>query len=181
MPKSSKPKPKRFFRVFFICLALMCVVALLTRLFVFEPVRVVNDGMSPTYRKGDVVFTSKIDQLTGWSVSRNDIVLAVFSSANAKFLRRVAGMPGDVIEQNADGRAYLLYADNSGAQQRLALGACPDLQAGTLPEDSYLLLCDRLSSGVNLDGRGLGLVHSTDIRAKAGAVIWPLDRMFRGN
>ena len=30
------------------------------------------------------------------------------------------------------------------------------------------------------DGRTLGLVYETDIKARAGVILWPVNRMFRG-
>ncbi len=178
--KQRKSKSRgRFLKVFATLLLLMCVFALLTRLLVFVPVSVKSDGMAPIYRAGDVVFASKLELLTGWHVARNDIVLASFESANVEYLRRVVGVPGDLIDESADGAKLLTYTNASGEKQTRPLGECPALKTGTLPEGSYLLLADKPEADAAFDSRSLGLVHSTDIRAKAGAILWPIDRMFR--
>ncbi len=178
--KKQKHKSRgRFFKTFITLLLIMCVLAFLTRLLVFTPISVMSDGMSPLYRKGDVVFASKLELLTGWHVARNEIVLASFESADAEYLRRVVGIPGDVIDEAADGEKLLIYTNAAGDKQTRPLGECPALSTGTLPEGSYLLLADKPEADGAFDSRSLGLVHSTDIRAKAGAILWPIDRMFR--
>ena len=132
--------------------------------------------MQPVYQQNDVVFASRLAMLRGDAIARGEDVYAYFAAANGSYVRRVVGMPGDLIDVR-DGQRYLVY---DGGTKEIALGEAPGLVYGELPEGAYLLLASDLSAEGVADGRTLGLVYETDIKARAGVILWPVNRMFRG-
>lgn len=174
--KKSRRARRRARRAFFLCLVIFGLLALLTRLLVFVPVKMETNAMQPVYQRNDVVLADRLTLLRGDAISRGEDVYAYFAAANGCYVRRVVGMPGDLIDVR-DGQRFLVY---DGGTKEIALGEAPGLVYGELPEGAYLLLASDLSAEGVADGRTLGLVYETDIRAKAGVILWPVNRMFRG-
>ena len=170
---------RRARRIFLTLLILLSIAAFFVRLVAFETYFFSTDAMMPAYRKGDVAVMEKFEMLTENEVERGDIVLCKFESADTRLVRRVFGMPGDLIDVRDD-QKYLVYKDDEGVMREKALGTAPGLVYGTLPENAFLLLSDNLEAGAD-DSRTLGLVYLTDITAEAGMILWPPSRMFRNN
>lgn len=177
--KKSRLRRRRARRVFFTFLILFALAGAIVRLFVFETHMFKTDAMKSAYFKGDIAVMEKYEMLTENKVERGDIVYARFESASVRLVRRVLGMPGDLIDVREDGK-YLVYKDDEGVMRERALGEASGLVYGTIPENAYLLVNDNPDSDAD-DGRGLGLVYLTDITAEAGAILWPPSRMFRNN
>lgn len=177
--KRAKPRAKKrgAWKAWLFALVSVALIAYLTRLIAFEPIRISSSALNG-YSRGDVVLADKLELLADWSIARGDVVLSTFGSAEGRYVRRVAGMPGDVIE-TVGGVAYLVYTGADGAVTRVDLGAPEALAYGLIPENAYLLLSDNPDG--NPDGRSLGLVTVSNIKAKMGRVVWPLSRLFRGD
>lgn len=174
--KKSRRARRRARKAFFLCLVVFGLLALLTRLLIFVPVKMETNAMQPVYQQGDVVFANRLTMLRGDTIARGEDVYAYFAAANGSYVRRAVGMPGDLIDVR-DGQKFLVY---DGGAKEIALGEAPGLVYGELPEGAYLLLASDLSVEGVADGRTLGLVYETDIKAKAGMILWPVNRMFRG-
>ena len=115
--------------------------------------------------------------LRNFSVSRGDMVYARYKANGGGYVRRVQGMPGDLIDVREDGK-YLVVRENGLPAYEIALGDAPALVYGEIPSGAYLLLADDLSARA-ADGRTLGLTFETEIIAAPGAVLWPPRRAFR--
>ncbi len=174
--KKSRRARRRARKAFFLCLVVFGLLALLTRLLIFVPVKMETNAMQPVYQQGDVVFANRLTMLRGDTIARGEDVYAYFAAANGSYVRRAVGIPGDLIDVR-DGQKFLVY---DGGAKEIALGEAPGLVYGELPEGAYLLLTSDLSVEGVADGRTLGLVYETDIKAKAGMILWPVNRMFRG-
>lgn len=181
MKKSEKLKRRRrrARRIFLVLLILFALAAAFVRLFVFETYHFRTDAMKPAYFAGDIAAMEKLEMLTENDVDRGDVVLSKFESASVRLVRRVFGMPGDLIDVRGEEK-FLVYKDEHGVMREKALGNAPGLVYGTIPDNAYLLLSDNLEAEAD-DGRTLGLVYFTDITAEAGAILWPPSRMFRND
>ena len=133
--KNLKARRRRARKAFFLCLFLFALLALITRLLVFVPVKMETNAMQPVYQQNDVVFASRLAMLRGDAIARGEDVYAYFAAANGSYVRRVVGMPGDLIDVR-DGQRYLVY---DGGAKEIALGEAPGLVYGELPEGAYLL------------------------------------------
>lgn len=174
-----KKRRRRARRIFLTILILLSVSAFIVRLVAFETYFFSTDAMKPVYRKGDIAVMEKFEMLTENEVERGDVVLCAFESADTRLVRRVWGMPGDLIDVR-DNQKFLIYKDDEGVMREKAMGNAPGLVYGTLPENAFLLLCDDLEADAD-DSRTLGLVYLTDITAEAGMILWPPSRMFRND
>ena len=174
-----KKRRRRARRIFLTILILLSVSAFIVRLVAFETYFFSTDAMKPVYRKGDIAVMEKFEMLTENEVERGDVVLCAFESADTHLVRRVWGMPGDLIDVR-DNQKFLIYKDDEGVMREKAMGNAPGLVYGTLPENAFLLLSDDLEADAD-DSRTLGLVYLTDITAEAGMILWPPSRMFRND
>ncbi|MBR3928282.1 MAG: signal peptidase I [Clostridia bacterium] len=175
--KKARLRRKRARRIFLTLLILLSLAAVFIRVIAFETHYFFSDAMKPAYRKGDLAVMEKYEMLTENEVERGDIVLAKFESASVRLVRRVFGMPGDLIDVRGEEK-FLVYKDESGVMREKMLGNAPGLVYGTLPENAFLLLNDNPEAQAD-DSRTLGLVYLTDITAEAGMILWPPSRMFR--
>lgn len=164
-------RARKLFRMLLSLLLLLLAAAAFARVFVFELHYVSTSAMSPVYCKGDVVLMVKHDVNMN-RIQRGDVVLSLFGTAEGKYLRRISGVPGDLIEVRGDGK-YLVYTDHEGVMREKALGDAPALVHGEIPEGAYLLLSDNLSENA-ADGRTLGLILETDISARPEKILWPM-------
>ncbi|MBQ3079772.1 MAG: signal peptidase I [Clostridia bacterium] len=166
--KEMRAQSRNTFLAFVIIFGLM---ALFTRYFIFEIHYVSTSAMAPAYEKGSIVVMLKHD-VDMDKISRGDVVLSYFGSAEGKYLRRISGVPGDLIDVREDGK-YLVYTDDQGIMRQKALGDAPALVYGEIPEGAYLLLSDNLEANAD-DSRTLGLIYQTDISARPDITLWPL-------
>lgn len=78
-------------------LAVAVAVALPIRAFVFEPIRVEGESMADTLEDGEVMIVTKPEYLTG-EPQRGDVIICRYPErGNTNFVKRVMGVPGDVI------------------------------------------------------------------------------------
>lgn len=78
------------------------VIALLIRHFLFEPVRVDGQSMCDTLQNNEIMFVTKPEYIWG-DPQRGDVVICHYPGrGNTNFVKRLMGVPGDVIEVRRD-------------------------------------------------------------------------------
>lgn len=80
------------------------LVALLIRIFLFEPLSVAASSMAPTLLEGDYVFVTKVSFAS--EPRRGDVVAFAAPKDKSTYLKRVVGLPGDRIQMK-NGELYL--------------------------------------------------------------------------
>ncbi len=156
-----------------IILALLLV--LIIRFYVFIPLKVEGDSMSPTLAQGNYLLYETFSD-----IDRFDII--IFSNEDGQTLiKRVIGLPGDSISYSED-QLYLngevIEEPFLGTEQQQGMDVFTsdfDLFSLTgveiVPEDSYFVLGDnRVRSR---DSRIFGFVPQADIAGKAAMVYFP--------
>lgn len=147
------------------------LVALAVRAFVAHPDVVESTSMAPTLREGDVVLAVRspvADVHDG--VDRGDLVVAREPGTGDAVVKRVVGLPGDVVEiadavTTVDGREVAEpYVDRSRVDG-LYWGPV------TVPADAVLLLGDNRSRSV--DSRDYGPVPLADVTDRVVLRLWP--------
>lgn len=168
--------------------------------------QVPSTSMVPTIIAGDRILVNKMAYdfklpLTGVSVlrlgepQRGDIVVFNSKAADLRLIKRVVGLPGDVVSMR-DNRLVINgqpveYAEPKHTDEGLSLSerhgdldhAVLWSKAGSLrlasfgpvevPEDHYLVLGDNRNN--SMDSRVYGLVPRSEIAGRAGAVAFSLD------
>jgi signal peptidase I len=96
------------------------LVVLVIRSFLFEPFRIPSGSMMPTLLEGDFIFVNKFAYGLRWPVLNTKFVrigepqhgdVVVFrlpSDPSVNYIKRVVGLPGDVVEYDKEKRRIIL-------------------------------------------------------------------------
>ena len=147
---------------------LVCGAAVTLAVTLFFPVlQVTGVSMEPTLGRGTLVLTWKTKQLAAGE-------LCVFYRDNQLLVKRVIGLPGDVIEIDETGAVSVngSVLDEPYVSQT-ALGNCDITFPYQVPEDSYFVLGD--NRAVSIDSRSsiVGCVSREQITGKVLFKLWP--------
>lgn len=156
---------------------LASLVLLGARQFIFEPVEVHGKSMMPTFEENDRILLMKISD-----IERSDMI--VFKVAEDRnYLKRVVGVPGDVVEMNND-HLYIngvetaepyLEQNRKVAKQLGFSKLTEDFSAVTVPAGYYFVLGDnRLNS---VDSRMLGFIKGDNILGEVKFRLSPVDHL----
>jgi signal peptidase I len=157
-------------------LSVSVVIAIIVILFLYQPVKVEGTSMTPALVNDERIFINKFVYRFGISdIVRGDtIVFWAPEDATKSYIKRVIGVPGDVVEI-VDGTVILNgkrqeepyiraeYRDRMSMTRRL-------IEAG-----HYFVLGDHRNS--SNDSRSWGTVSREAIYGKAVFVYWPLNRL----
>lgn len=156
---------------------LASIVILSTRHFIFEPVEVHGKSMMPTFKENDRIVLMKISK-----IERSDLI--VFKVAEDRnYLKRVIGVPGDVVEMTNDhlyingtetNESYLeknkKWVKQLGYQQLTT-----DFPAVTVPIGHYFVLGDnRLNS---VDSRMIGFIKESNVIGEVKFRLFPIKHL----
>ena len=97
-PKEKKPvNVKKEIMSWILTIGVAVAAALLIRTFLFEPIRVDGHSMCDTLQDGEIMLVTKPEYLFG-DPQYGDVVICKYSGRTENFVKRVMGLPGDVIE-----------------------------------------------------------------------------------
>lgn len=158
-------------------------LAFLIRFFLFTPIVVDGESMSPTLESGDRMIVNKIEYRVQ-EPERYDIV--VFHAPEEKdFIKRVIGLPGENIAYQDD----QLYIDGKVVPEQYLEAYKKNLGAGTLTEDftlEELFDIEEIPEGyvfvmgdnrrASKDSRYIGVISVDEIIGTTNGVFWPLDK-----
>ena len=158
-----------------------------------QTVRVDGTSMVGTLQDQDLLLASKISYDFGANPSRGDIVVLIPPTDPSRdFIKRVIGLPGDMIEINGDQHPTQLLIKPGGKgnwqvlhepylpQPWTTLNDCcgsdgkasSSAQSYTVPDGEYFVMGD--NRNFSSDSRSFGPVPRKNILAKAFLRIWPL-------
>lgn len=89
-------------------LLLALLIAFICRQFIFSPMTVKGESMSPTFEENNWIFVSKTS-----TIDRFDMVVFHAPEENEKYVKRVIGVPGDEIEMKDD----ILYVNGQAFEE----------------------------------------------------------------
>jgi signal peptidase I len=155
-------------------------LAMIIRIFLFEPYLVEGSSMDPTLHDGDRLFVNKTLKFIG-EIDKGDIVIIDGKEENIRYVKRVIGLPGDKVSAQ-DGKVYVNgtvieepYLDsNEEEAESIGIDLTDDFEEIEVPNGSYFVMGDnRLNS---MDSRnGLGLIEKDRILGKSEFIFFPFD------
>lgn len=168
----------REIREWIVALAAAIVIVALLHSFLFTMIRVDGDSMYPTLQDGQRLFVTVYDVKWG-EVERGDIVICNFPNRGSTyFVKRVVGVPGDVVERSAG----VTYVNGEALDPNgLTYQAQHDYEPYTLGEDEYFCVGDnRYGSHDSRDwndgdaSRDVGPLDRDMLVGKVKYIVWPL-------
>jgi len=159
---------------YFIAIVSAVIVAILIRIFIFEPFIVPTPSMEPTLIVGDKVIVNKLSYKMG-SLARGDIIAFHSTTEDEKELvKRAIAIEGDEIVLTSEGEifvngerieeGYLQSGQNiSYLNQTIIVG-----------EDEVFVMGDNRNN--SFDSRYFGMIHEEDIFGEFLIIYWPPSR-----
>ena len=152
-------------------LTMVAAVAALIATLVLPVLQIEGTSMEPTLSNGDIVLLTKTTRF-----QRGE--LCGFTWNNKLLIKRVIGLPGDLIEIDTDGTIYLNgeKLDEPYANQ-LAVGECDLEFPFQVPPEQYFVLGDMRESSIDSRNTIIGCVAKDQIVGKVIFRVWPLENM----
>jgi signal peptidase I len=184
-PVDRRARRRRLIIEYAVIAIVAVLVAVLVQAYVVKPYRIPSESMENTLMPGDRVFVNRfIYHFT--SVDRGNIVVFKSPSDGTVLIKRVIGLPGNVISLK-DGAVYIDGKKLDEPYVRTQAGAPEpsepfdngepwDLQKPyTVPANNYFMMGDnRTNSG---DSREFGPVSKNALIGEAFFIYWPLNRI----
>ena len=173
MSERQKSKFARAFDITLSVIIALLIVLIVVLLFVATPMTVSGESMYPSLRDGDKVVVLKV----GASIERGDIVVFERPGGSEPPVKRVIGMPGDVIRFDSAQRAYFVngerlddFAPKDGYPADYLTLSDPDVRAALTGEgiavgkDEYFVLGD--NRAISKDSHEYGCIKKDWITGK---------------
>ena len=157
-----------------LCIAITLAVALLIRLFVFEFVCVEGPSMEPTLHTSQSIFVEKVSKYFG-NLDRRQIVIVRYPNMEGAFVKRIVGLPGDVLEVK-DGCLYV----NGIAQEEPYINEeyiNYEMEPTAVPDECYFVMGDNRNDSMDSHNPEVGPIPFDQVIGHALFIIWPLDEI----
>lgn len=161
-------------RAWIISLAVAVVIALGLRFFVFEFIRVSGSSMQPTLYSNEYLFVEKVTYYFS-PPERGDIIICSYPDSTDSFVKRVIGLPGDVI-QIKNGILYINGTPNSDYYKGY-INILPVPNPVTVPPGCVYVMGDNRNDSTDSRDPSVGPIPDNKILGKALFVIWPVDKI----
>lgn len=162
---------KKLLRSTVYTLVIVAAISVLVATLLLPVLQIYGTSMNPNLYEGDIVFSAKTkDFKTG------DIMAFYYN--NRVLVKRVIGLPGDVIEIRDNGDVYVnsVLLDEPYLTQK-AYGSTDLEYPYTVPQDSYFVLGDHRDSSVDSRNSVIGCVKREEIIGRILFRVWPPERI----
>jgi len=154
-------------------LVIALALAVIIRVFVFEPFYIPSGSMEPTLLTGDRIIVSKLSHRIG-TPGRGDIIVFKYPrDPDRVFVKRVIGLPGETVAL----RESKLYINGRHIPEPYLPEGLrfPDFGPVRVPAGHLFMLGDNRNSSD--DSRVWGFLDERLIIGKAVAIYWPPHRI----
>ena len=161
------------------------VVALVVKTFLFQAFYIPSASMEPTLEKGDRVLVNKVSYDLH-DVNRGDVIVFELDAEEVgpdgikDLIKRVVGLPGDVIESR-DGVVYVndraleepYLADGMRHRRPAGRPQNPAIERQTVPDGHVFVLGDNRSNSADSRYPYRGPIPIDTIVGRAFVLVWP--------
>lgn len=177
------PRGKGLVREYIEAILVALIAALLIRTFVAQAFRIPSGSMIPTLLVGDQLLVDKVTYRFHLP-ERGDVIVFKYPGDETRdFIKRIVGLPGDVVEV----RAKAVYLNGAPLNERYAFHDAldnmhiiqrDDFGPVTVPPDKYFVMGDNREN--SQDSRFWGFLEHDKVIGRAFILYWSrdLDRMF---
>lgn len=156
---------------FFLIASLIAAAGIIIATNLWFPVlRVVGSSMQPLLKNDDIIVCFD----TKKSIESGDVI--AFYHNQKILLKRVVGMPGDIIEIDSTGKLFVngeeKYEPYASA---LSLEPCDITFPIQVPENSYFVLGDQRLTSMDSRSEAVGMISEDNLIGKAVLRVWPVD------
>ena len=164
-----RPRKLLALRYALLVLAASAVAALVIT-FVAQSYLVQGASMLPTLREGERVLVDKLTYKLREPARGEVVVFRYPADMRRKFIKRVIGVPGDVVEV----RDWLMYVNGEPLHEEYILGPTYDeFGPVEVPEDTVFVLGDNRNHSEDSRHASVGLVHRSLLIGRAVLTYWP--------
>lgn len=137
----------------------------------FPVLQVTGDSMEPGLREGNLILTRKTDHLKTGDICG-------FYYNNELLLKRVIGVPGDMVDIDAEGNVSVNgQVLNEPYVLQKALGKSDVSFPLLVPEDCYFVMGDNREVSIDSRSSIIGCVNQEQIEGKVILKLWPPGRV----
>ncbi|MBU3191821.1 signal peptidase I [Clostridium bowmanii] len=147
------------------------ILATLINRFLFYNVKVPSESMYPTIKIGDKIAVARVYKKS--KLKRGDIIVFYSYELKEKLIKRLIGLPGDVVDVKDTGEVfvngkkfkepYVVNKEELGIQFKV-------------PENKYLFFGDNRANSKDARRWENPYIDSKDIKGKAQFIVYPFKR-----
>ncbi|MBQ6824113.1 MAG: signal peptidase I [Clostridia bacterium] len=167
----NKLRYRRIIKSTIYALIIVAAIAVLIATLVLPVLQISGSSMEPTLNNGEIVVLLKSAKL-----DRGD--LCGFSYSNKILIKRVIGLPGDVIVIDEEGTVFV---NNTTLEEpyitEKGLGECDIEFPFTVPENEYFLMGDHRTTSIDSRSTVIGCIEKDQIVGKLFLKVWPLKKI----
>ena len=153
------------------------IIAFILKTFIFRPVYVKGPSMDPTLSDGQILILWKLNYQIG-DPNRGDVIVIGEDEdelQNKSLIKRVIGIPGDIIEiKNGD-----VYVNNEKLNPDYVKDntAANGFSKSVLPNGQYFVLGDNRGESRDSRDKSVGFIERENIEGKTVFRLWPLNKI----
>lgn len=148
-------------------LVIVAAVSALIATLLIPVLQISGNSMEPTLNNGEIVLLVKTS-----SLDRGD--LCGFSHSNKILIKRVIGIPGDVIVIDEEGTVFVNgEAIDEPYISEKGIGECDIEFPYTVPENSYFVMGDHRATSIDSRSSVIGCIGYDQIFGKIFFRVWP--------
>ncbi len=161
-------RDKKVLRSTVYTLVIVAAISVLVATLLLPVLQIYGKSMNPNLYEGDIVVSVKSS-----SFKQGDIVAFYYN--NRVLVKRIIGMPGDVISIKDNGDVYVNneLLDEPYLSEK-SVGSSDLEYPYTVPQNSYFVLGDHRVTSVDSRSSLIGCVESEEIVGKIVFRVWPL-------
>ena len=149
-------------------LVVIAAIAVIISTMLMPVLRVTGTSMTPTLRNDEVILCSKLPD-----IKRGDIIAFYYN--NKVLLKRVIGLPGDVIDMDANG----IVSRNGDPLDEpyvseTAVGECDIEMPCQVPENRLFVMGDHRAVSIDSRSTSVGCIAEENVIGRVFAVVSPL-------